>query len=262
MPRASACEFDRSGAYERSVRRHVATRKRRGSLPNRWSHSRPLRCIHPGARCFVPAWKSNAAPTPSTSEGARAARRDIQSSCFGAPSAHQTTVVRRGQHEGSPHHLLAPPRCGGRHDLGSREPTSQADRKSSTTASVEPNRAWRRPDSVPDQDRGMRSGPPIRSARCPQPGAGTTRQVRRRENCPGILQRLLNWAVSRRDEDVHVAEHPVSAGARQRASDHRVRGTRQSPMTHSTPSTLRVGASRSRPSGRCGRAPGACGRSA
>ncbi len=51
----------------------------------------PASCAQRGARCLVPATKSNAALTPTTSAGAiwNACRR-IQSSCFGAPRAHQT----------------------------------------------------------------------------------------------------------------------------------------------------------------------------
>ena len=65
-----------------------------GSCSSRCSHSNPNLLAHSGALLIVPAWKSNAAPTPSKNAfGKCDVFAFIQYSCFGAPSPTQTSCA-------------------------------------------------------------------------------------------------------------------------------------------------------------------------
>jgi hypothetical protein len=49
---------------EKQIINQIAVSNRRGSVSRRNRHSSPACRIQTGARGFVPAWKSHAAPTP------------------------------------------------------------------------------------------------------------------------------------------------------------------------------------------------------
>jgi hypothetical protein len=67
---------------ERQVGEHVAAKSRRGSLIRRYSHSRPSRCIHWGARGRPPAANGIAAPRPTNhAVGRPGGRAAVARSC-------------------------------------------------------------------------------------------------------------------------------------------------------------------------------------
>src|SRR5579859_7134274 len=81
-------------AYGASCRRYRPAR-RRGSEPSRYSHSRPPRCIQPGARLVSPATKLIAAPQPTNQVLGSAGRSaEMTSSCSGYPSPTNTKSGR------------------------------------------------------------------------------------------------------------------------------------------------------------------------
>ena len=73
----------------------TALPSRRGSCAIRTVHSRPRRCIVPGARRRLPAKKSNVPPTPTqTAPGTCGAAVAMNRSWAGQPSATRTTCGR------------------------------------------------------------------------------------------------------------------------------------------------------------------------
>ena len=218
---------------------------RRGSLPRRCAHSRPCCCIQSGARCLVPAWKSKAAPTPSTSE-------TQASTCAGHPQlllrrAERTpddecgalAVIRRSC-DAKSSSLGAGDCVATISTPGKRSCSPRAS--ASTTSGVEPNSAWRNrgPPTIEEDRHEIGTGDPLCSLVTESARKPCDRRAVR-EHCPCPLDGVHHLGVSAgRHQDVHVAEHPVAAVARWARSMTAVAAPVRSLTTNRTPSTLQV----------------------
>ena len=142
--------------------------RRRGSLTSAGAATRgPASCIHWGARGFVPARKSNAAPTPSPTAG------------WNSSALRCEPLILLGQAEADPDDVRArvddlpgdrgvlvvgerPERRRERADDDAPAGSARAAAPAAARAhpGVEPNRKWRRPASWPASiTSGIRSGP-------------------------------------------------------------------------------------------------------
>ena len=209
-----------------------------------------------GARFFVPAWKSNAAPTPITSAGATAAayclhpqlllrRSEREPDDVRLPGANRSRSPRRSTGSGR--------RRAGRACRRSRRPGNCVRmpllRAARASGPSSPRSTWRSPDSRPrssTSEHQVGAADTLGRARLRACAAATRRERRRETRARRRRGTVHVGLILRRHQDVDVAEHRVAARAvTARARRHgrlRRRGSPRSSARRSRPTSGRAAA--------------------